>query len=104
MRNLQFAETGEDSAGRVLHDGGQPWRVRRQPGVGTCTPEVDHRKGLLHLLAPETDRDPLEGSGRRLVTRGASCSPSTVTSAGASWPGPTRRAVVRSPARSPPRR
>src|SRR4051794_39467603 len=97
MQNLQFAETADSSAWPVLHDGGQPWRVRRQSGVGTCSPQVDHRKGLLHLLAPKANRDPLGRSARRPATRGGSSLPSIAISDAASWRAPTKPAVARLP-------
>ena len=40
--------------GPLLHDGRQPWRQRRQPLLGPGAPRLDHRRGLLHLLAART--------------------------------------------------
>ena len=52
-------QTDHGSARSLLHDGRQPWRVRRQPVLGTCSPEMDHRRSLRHLLASQADRTPL---------------------------------------------
>ena len=43
----------------LLHDGRQPWGERRQPLLGTRPARLDHRQGLLHLLAAGPDRVPL---------------------------------------------
>jgi signal peptidase I len=45
--------------GLFLHDGRQPRRQRRQPLLGSGAEVVDHRRGVLHLLAARPDRHPL---------------------------------------------
>ncbi len=49
-----------DPRRHVLHDGRQPWRERRQPLLGAGAAELDHRRGVLHLLAARPDRAALE--------------------------------------------
>ena len=49
-----------DSGRPLLHDGRQPWRVRRQPVLGTRPEEMDHRRRLRHLLASQAHRPPLK--------------------------------------------
>ena len=83
MCNLQFGETDHHPARSLLHDGRQPWGVRRQPGMGPRPQEVDHREGLRHLLASQPDRHPL--AARR---------------AGARAPNPGRRSARGRPKRS----
>ena len=56
---VQFPYADQDSARRLLHDGGQPWSVGRQPLLGSGPGQVDHRGRVLHLLAPRPDRLPL---------------------------------------------
>ena len=58
---LQPAEADHDSTRPLLHDGRQPWGERRQPLLGTRPPRLDHRRGLLHLLAARPHRHPLSG-------------------------------------------
>ena len=48
-----FPRDDHDSAGPLLHDGRQPWRVRRQPVLGTRPARLDHRRRLRHLLASQ---------------------------------------------------
>ena len=45
--------------GRLLHDGRQPARLGRQPLLGAGAQVVDHRQGILHLLATGSDRLPV---------------------------------------------
>ena len=52
-------QTDHGSARSLLHDGRQPWRVRRQPVLGPRSTEMDHRRSLRHLLASQADRTPL---------------------------------------------
>ena len=80
--NLQFGERDHDPARSLLHDGRQPWGIRRQPGMGPRPREVDHRERLRHLLASQEDRHPL----------------ARTASASARIPRPPKRA--RSPKRS----
>ena len=51
-RDLQFAGRDRHPARPLLHDGRQPWGERRQPLLGPRPQGLDHRQGLLHLLAP----------------------------------------------------
>ena len=48
----------------LVHDGRQPWRIRRQQVLGTCPNRMDHRRSLLHLLAPRPHRHPLAAAPR----------------------------------------
>ena len=57
-----FPDTDQDSARRLLHDGGQPWRLGRQPLLGPRAEQMDHRCRVLHLLAAGPDRLPLAAS------------------------------------------
>ena len=56
---VQLPHADQDSRRSLVHDGRQPWRIRRQPVLGTSPREVDHRRSLRHLLATQPDRDPL---------------------------------------------
>ena len=56
---LQFPAADQDSAWSLFYDGRQPWGERRQPLLGTRPEEMDHRTGLLHLLAARANRHPL---------------------------------------------
>ena len=56
---VQFPAGDHHSARPLLHDGRQPWVERRQPLLGPRPPRLDHRQGLLHLLAARPNRDPL---------------------------------------------
>ena len=55
-RGMLVSEADQDSAGSLFYDGRQPWRERRQPLLGTGPREMDHRTGLLHLLADQPKR------------------------------------------------
>ena len=58
-QGCNFRKTIVVPAGDYYMMGGQPWRVRRQPLLGSRPAEVDHRRGVLHLLASRPNRDPL---------------------------------------------
>ena len=103
---LQFPDTDQDSARRVLHDGGQPSGLGGQPILGPRPGQVDHRCRFLHLLAAGPDRVPLAartaGASRHPAPPGG-CSGSTGRSARGSSPAPTRPAGAAWPGRwSPP--
>ena len=97
----------DDPARSLLHDGRQPWGIRRQPGMGPRPREVDHRQRLRHLLAAQEDRHPLartasaspgyrvrpSARARRSAAAGG-CSRSTASSATASSPARTRPAAA----------
>ena len=59
-RRMRLPDRDHDSGRSLLHDGRQPWLLRRQPLLGTRPREVDHRRSLRHLLASEAHRPPLE--------------------------------------------
>ena len=44
----------------LVHDGGQPWRIRRQQVLGARPHGMDHRRSLRHLLASRPNRNPLD--------------------------------------------
>ena len=91
---VQLPHPDQDSGRSLVHDGRQPWRIRRQQVLGTCPHGMDHRAGHRHLLAPRSDRDLLapsvvraEGGScqlRLLGTRAASRPP------GWQWQAPVR--------------
>ncbi len=108
-----------DSRRALVHDGRQPWRIRRQQVLGTRPHRMDHRRSLRHLLAARQDRDPLgplrpparphsapDSRARRRTRRaaaGSACSPSTGASGAARSPAPTRPGAAAWPGRwSPP--
>ncbi len=57
--SCNFPTDDHRSARRLLHDGGQPWRVRRLTILGPCPRQMDHRRRVLHILAAGPDRVPL---------------------------------------------
>ena len=63
--DLQFGGSDRDPARQLLHDGRQPWLERRQPILGPRPQGLDHRQGLLHLLAPQGSRPPLTAESPR---------------------------------------
>ena len=90
---LQPAEADHRSARLLLHDGRQPWGKRRQPFLGTHPPQLDHRRGLRHLLAAGPHRPPLRAGPIAAGWRGRGGSlPSTAGSAAALSPVPMRPA------------
>ena len=62
---LQFGGSDHHPARQLLHDGRQSWIIRRQPLLGTRPQGLDHRQGLLHLLAPVRNRPLLSPARRR---------------------------------------
>ena len=62
---VQLPDADQDSARTLVHDGGQPWRIRRQQVLGTGPDRLDHRRRLLHLLAAQPRRHPLGASRAR---------------------------------------
>ena len=62
---VQLPHPDQDSGRPLVHDGGQPWRIRRQQVLGTSPHKLDHRRGLRHLLAPRSHRNPLALPSRR---------------------------------------
>ena len=118
---VQLPDADQDSRRSLVHDGRQPWRIRRQQVLGTGPHRMDHRRSLRHLLASRPDRHPLARSaerpgrrsgpaqpppvgaraGARAATAAAGgCSPSTAASACAWSPAPTRPGAAASPGRS----
>ena len=59
LGGVQFPGRDHRSPRRLLHDGRQPRGVRRQPLLGAGPQGVDHREGVLQLLATQPDRVPL---------------------------------------------
>ena len=58
----------------LVHDGRQPWRVRRQPLLGPGPAQMDHRRRLRDLLAAQAHRPPLAlapGAGARAAPQAA---------------------------------
>ncbi len=119
---VQLPGPDQDSGRSLVHDGRQPWRIRRQQVLGASPHRMDHRRRHRHLLAPRPHRDPLAppartravssappgpaqaprlAPGAALAAQAAAggCSPSTVASASASSRAPTRRDGAASPAR-----
>ena len=81
---LHIPETDHDSARRVLHDGRQPWSLRRQPFLGTSPRQMGHRCCLLHVLATRPYRHPLtpvSRPDRHPLTTGALARPPSRASA-----------------------
>ena len=74
-RRLRLPGGDHDPARPLLHDGRQPWRERRQPLLGTGPPRLDHRRGLLHLLAAGPNRPPLRPPRRRRRRAGGEAVP-----------------------------
>ena len=68
-RHLQFPAADQDSAGSLFYDGRQSWGERRQPLLGPRPREMDHRTGLLHLLASQAHRHPLRKAVAQAATR-----------------------------------
>ena len=68
-RSVQLSAHDHDSEGRLLHDGRQPAQLRGQPLLGPGAKVVDHRQGVLHLLATRPDRLPLMASSRHRERR-----------------------------------
>src|SRR5262249_59535319 len=112
-RDVQLPPDDQDSAGLLFYDGRQSWAERRQPLLGTSPKEVDHRTGLLHLLAAQANRDPLNNSrlstsrqaGRRSREAGArrgGCFGSIAGSSGDTWAAPARQAAGAPPGPSLP--
>ena len=58
-RGCNLPGAHQDSGRALVHDGRQPWGVRRQPLLGTGSTQLDHRLGLRHLLAAQAPRAPL---------------------------------------------
>ena len=51
---VQLPDADQDSARPLVHDGGQPWGIRRQQVLGTRPHRLDHRGSLRDLLAAST--------------------------------------------------
>ena len=84
----------------LLHDGRQPWQLRRQPVLGPRPTKVDHRRSLRHLLASQADRAPLERCAGRAAggVHGQPAVPLRPRArARASSPAPTRPGAAASP-------
>ena len=113
--NLPVPDQGSGRA--LVHDGRQPWGLRRQPLLGTGSPQLDHRLGLRHLLAAQAHRAPLASATvavsdrpsaartrrtqRRKAKRPAGAwSSTTAGSASAGSRAPTRPGAAAWPARS----
>ena len=58
-RGVQLPGHHPGTGGRLLHDGRQSARLARQPILGPDAQVVDHRRGVLHLLATGSHRPPL---------------------------------------------
>ena len=56
---VQLPDADQDSRRSLVHDGRQPWRIRRQQVLGTSPHRMDHRRRLRHLLAARPHRHPL---------------------------------------------
>src|ERR1039458_645130 len=41
---VRLSDADQDSSWRVVHDGRQPGRIRRQPILGACANVMDHRR------------------------------------------------------------
>ena len=65
----RFSQTITFPSRRLLHDGRQPRRLRRQPLLGTRTAALDHRDRVLHLLAAPPHRHPLRQRSDRAGDR-----------------------------------
>ena len=97
---LQFPDADQGSARSLLHDGRQPWPLRRQPFLGSRPRQMDHRGRVLHLLAPGPHRhaltapraaaqaEPSRPPPARLRPRRWACasSPEPTRPAAAAWP------------------
>ena len=56
---LQLPNADHHPCRSLVHDGRQPWRVRRQPLLGPGPAQMDHRRRLRDLLAAQAHRPPL---------------------------------------------
>ena len=72
---VHLPQADQDSRRALVHDGRQPWRIGRQQVLGTGSHLLDHRRGLLHLLAHRPHRPHLRtppgGGGSRRRRRSA---------------------------------
>jgi hypothetical protein len=116
---VHLRQADQNSAGLLFYDGRQSWRQRRQPLLGTRPQEVDHRTGLFHLLARQTDPHPLRKKSRPAASRRSGLrqesralvvgplgvsSGSTAPSSDASSPARTKRGAAAWPGHSSRRR
>ena len=62
-----FPKPDHDSSRSLLHDGRQPWVIRRQPVLGTSPTQVDHRR----RPSPPTGRRSASGSSERAPRQAA---------------------------------
>ena len=117
---VQLPDPDHDSRRSLVHDGRQPWRIRRQQVLGTGPNRMGHRRSLRHLLAPRPHRlllgpprsapraepraarapRPAPAAADGAPAAASACSRSTGGSACASSPAPTRRAAAASRGRS----
>ena len=56
---VRLPEGHHRSAGPLLHDGRQPWGIRRQQVLGPDPQRLGHRRSLRHVLAHQAHRPPL---------------------------------------------
>ena len=55
-RGCNFTTPDHHPRRSLVHDGRQPWRVRRQPLLGPGSSQMDHRRGVRDLLAAQAHR------------------------------------------------
>ena len=100
-RGVRLPRDRHDSGRSLLHDGRQPWLLRRQPVLGTGPTQVDHRR----RPSPPTGLPSASGSSRPGPRRAASASqrappvPVTTGRSGVALRGRRRRGRARLPGR-----
>ena len=107
---MHAPDADHDSARALVHDGRQPWGVRRQPVLGPRPPRSGSSGGPSPPTGPPTasgsSEEPAgsQASAREAHGPAGGSSSSTAASASAGSPAPTRPAAAASPDRSSPPR